>query len=155
MKILRLFHKSKKEKEEKVETGKESPKPLELKVFCGDNVDVYNALEETYPMNILSFPNDFLMEETLEKAREKEKSGDLYSVGLEYRIAGQIALCNGDIEGVRNFFGKAQKLTGKRYLILGVVLKSAVEKAQKYHQEKKKEKEEEEERKKKNKSVQI
>jgi hypothetical protein len=48
-------------------------------------------------------------------------------------MAGQIALFKGDIEGVKRFFGKAQKLTGKRYLILAVA-ERAIERAQEYYE---------------------
>ena len=78
------------------------------------------------------------MEDTLGKAKAKEESGNLYMAGLEYRMAGQIALFNDDIERVKEFFGKAQELTGKRYLILAV-LDRAVEKARDYYQKKKEE----------------
>jgi hypothetical protein len=139
MKILKLFHRRKKEEKEKVEVVVRQPP--ELKLICGDDDEVYKALEETLLLNILSLPSkEFSMEEALERARareeaaraEKEETEDL-RVGLEYRMAGQIALFKGDIEGVKRFFGKAQKLTGKRYLILAVA-ERAIEKAQEYYE---------------------
>ena len=137
MKIVKLFHRSRKEKEEKVEIAVQQPSELEL--ICGDDKEVYEALNETLLLNILSLPSrEFSMEEALEKAKEKEGSGDLYMAGLEYRMAGQIALFNGDIGRAKEFLGKAQELTGKRYLILAV-LDRAVEKARDYYQKKKEE----------------
>ncbi len=169
MKILRqLFHRSKKEKEEKVETVKESSKPSELQVICGDDRETYQALERTLLLDILSHPSrEYSIEETLKRAKAKEEAaiteGEktkredlLYSAGLDWHLAGQIALFNaalfnGDIENVKEFFGKAKELTGKPYPILAI-LERAIEKARDFYQKKK---EEEEKKQKKSKSVQI
>ena len=164
MKILRLFHKkAKEEKKEKVVV-----KPTELQVICGDDNEVYQALEKTLLSNILSRPSgEYSIEETLKRAKAKEEAARtegektkkedlLYNAGLEWHLAGQIALFNaalfnGDIKSVKEFFGKAKELTGKPYPILAI-LERAVEKARDFYQKKK---EEEEEKQKKSKSVQI
>ena len=158
MKILKFFKRKKEKKEEK--KAEVVRQPSELELICGDDHKVYEALERTLLLNIRSLSSkEFSIEETLNKARAKEevaraakgeaeKKDLLYDAGLEYHFAGQIALTkialsesNGDIEPVeleplKEFFGKAQELTGRPYPILNI-LEGAVKKAQEYYQEKK------------------
>jgi len=117
-----------KKEEEKVKAVVRQPSLL--KVLCGEDKELYNAL--SYAL-LINSPEWILIEEVLEKASKKEEAGDLDGAGLEYRTAGQHSLFTGDVEGVKKYFGKAQELTGKEYLILKMP-ERAVSKAKEYYQ---------------------
>jgi len=130
MKILKFFNRKKKE-EKKVEAVVRQPS--ELEILCGGDKKVYLALFDT--LLLKPPPKEFSIKGALEEARQKEEAGDILGVGLCYLLAGQISLFNGDVEGVKTYFGRYQELTGKKLTILDLgIPERAVEVAKVYYQ---------------------
>lgn len=109
--LKKLFKKEKREEEirktEKTET--------ELKIFCGEDTEVYEALYTT----MLLHPKDLSI--SMEEAAER---GD-------YVIAGALALWKGDLQKVKEYFGKKAEQSGKKLKILEIP-ERAIKKAQEY-----------------------
>lgn len=134
MKILSILKKLRPRKKEKIEEKKEEKvvtrKPSLLKRVCDGDEEAYEALREALAFKRPSDPVD----ELLKKASASEEAGDPLGIaGQYYRTLGQISLADGDIEGVKGHFKKAQELTGKRYSILEIP-ERAVSKAKEYYQ---------------------
>jgi len=120
--IKRLFRK--KEVEEK-------PKLTELEQICLNDSEVYEALKDTMFLNPLRI--DVSFDNAVSNARKFEKEKNYLKAALWYKIAGGLAIYKGDINKVRECFGKYAKLTGKKLKILEVT-EEAVKKAQEYYQ---------------------
>jgi hypothetical protein len=67
-----------------------------------------------------------------ENAKKSEKEKDLVSSRMWYEIAGGLAIYEGNVEKVVEYYEGAQRVTGKKYLILENPEK-AVTKAQEYY----------------------
>ena len=81
----------KREKEEKKEDElpqikKEEPKPSELDIFCGDDKELYGALQYTMFLDPKIIVDS--MDGAVEKAKELEKNGDNLRARIQYLIAG-------------------------------------------------------------------
>ena len=110
--LEKLFKKKKKEEEirktEKTET--------ELETLCGEDTEVYEALYTT----ILLHPQ--ALSTSMEEAAER---GD-------YGTAGGLALWKGDLQKVKEYFGKKAEQNGKKLKILEIP-ERAIKKAQEYY----------------------
>ena len=74
------------------------------------------------------------MKEAVKKAKDFEKSGNLITAKMWYETAGGLAIWQGNVKKVKQYFGKCQKLSpDKSYLILKIP-ERAVAKAQEYYQ---------------------
>ena len=126
---MRFFGRKKKEETLKnVETAKESV--TELEKLCGNDKEVYEALLNTMFLNPKKI--DVSLEDAVKRAKNFEKNKDLLRAKVWYEIAGGLALYKGDAKKVKEYFGKCEKISGEKYLILKNVEK-AVNKAQEYY----------------------
>lgn len=91
---------------------REETKLPDLEAVCGDDSEVYEALQDTM------FLTPWRLTETMEEAAEKGS----------YMTAGGLALYKGDVEKVKEYF----RLTGRKLKILEIP-ERAVEKAQEYY----------------------
>jgi len=128
----------KKKKEEVIENAKEKSESTELETFCSDAPEILEALKDTMFINPLRF--DVSLKDALSKAKQFEKEGDNIRAALWYRIAGGLAIYEGDVSKVKDYFGRYAKLTGRKLKILEVT-EEAVKKAQEFYQRYLKEKE--------------
>ena len=117
---------------EEVQTG-----PTELEKLCAGNSEVLEALRDTMFLDPTKI--DVSLEDALTNAKEMEEAKDKLRAAMWYRIAGGLAIYEGDVSKVREYFGKYAKLTGKKLKILEVT-EEAVKKAQEYYQKYLKEK---------------
>jgi len=130
MGLLDFF--KRKEKKEKVETVAEPTKQLtELEQLCGDDKETYEALFNTMFLDPRKI--GISMKEAAENARKFEKEKDLTRAKVWYQIAGGLAIYEGDVEKVVEYFGKCEKLSGENYPILKNPEK-AVAKAREYYE---------------------
>jgi len=117
---------------EEVQTG-----PTELEKLCAGNSEVLEALRDTMFLDPTKI--DVSLKDALANAKEMEKAKDKLRAAMWYRIAGGLAIYEGGVSKVREYFGKYAKLTGKKLKILEVT-EEAVKKAQEYYQKYLKEK---------------
>ena len=96
----------------------EKPKLTELEQICLNDSEVYEALKDTMFLNPLRI--DVSFDDAVSNARKFEKEKNYLKAALWYKIAGGLAIYKGDINKVRECFGKYAKLTGKKLKILEV-----------------------------------
>ncbi len=104
-----------------------------LEKICGDDRKAYEALRRT----MLLDPRKALatMEEAEERAKEFEKEEDMGRARTWYETAGGLAIYNGDVEGVKKYFGKAAKINPDISYPILLMPERAVAKAQEFYQE--------------------
>ncbi len=131
MRILQRLFKGK-EKEKKFGEILEEKKEAfsRLKELCSTDIEVFEALKDTLFLDPRKI--NFSLNDAVSKARELEKSKDTLRAAVWYRIAGGLAIYEGDASKVREYFGKYAELTGRQPKILQIP-DEAVKKAQEYY----------------------
>jgi hypothetical protein len=106
------------------------PKMSDLEQLCGGDKETYNALS---PVLFLD-PRKIAVpvKQAADNAKKSEKEKDLVSARMWYEIAGGLAIYEGNVEKVAEYYEGAQRVTGQKYLILENPEK-AVAKAQEYY----------------------
>lgn len=117
----------------KGKSGAEPAKSLTaLEQVCGNDKETYEAL---FPVIFLDPRKvDASMAEAVEKAKSAEKKKDISLARMWYEVAGGLALYEGNVNKVVEYYGEAQRVSGDKYLILGNADK-AVAKAQEYYKQ--------------------
>ena len=126
----RLFG-SKKQEKIKEESEKEAGL-TELERLCSDDLEVFEALKTTMFLDPRKV--DVSMKDAVARAKELEKAEDNLRAAIWYKIAGGLAIYEGKVSKVKEYFGKYAKLTKKDLKILEIPEK-AVEKAQEYYEQ--------------------
>jgi hypothetical protein len=118
-------------KKESVEIKTEQQRQItELEQLCGDDKETYEALLNTMFLDPRKV--GVTMKEAAENAKKFEKENDLVRAKVWYQIAGGLAIYEGDVKKVVEYFSKCEKLSGVSYPILKNPEK-AVAKAQEYY----------------------
>ena len=118
----------KKEKKIDIETKKTI---TELEQLCGDDKETYEALHHT--MFLDPRKPETSMKEAAENAKKSEKAKDLVKARTWYEIAGGLAIYEGNVKKVVEFFTECEKISpDTKYPILKNPEK-AVDKAQEYY----------------------
>lgn len=133
----RLRRKKKKEEVKKEEVKKEEKTDLEI--LCADDREAYEALYQTMPLDPRGIKES--MEEATIRAEEFEKSGDLIEARIWYEAAGRLAIYEGNVAKVKQYFGKCKKLFPNTGYPILEIPERAVKKAQEYYQKHLKEEE--------------
>jgi hypothetical protein len=111
----------------------EPVKPLtELQKLCEDDKETYEALMNTMFLDPRKV--GMSMKEAAENAKKAEKEKDFVKASVWYRTAGGLAIYEGDVKKVVEFFSEVEKISGTKYLILKHPEK-AVAIAQQYYKE--------------------
>ena len=124
MAFLWKLRKKEREEAEKILT--------ELELLCADEPEVYEALKDTMFLDPRKIEYD--IKEAAEKAKNFEKEKDYVNAAFWYRIAGGLALYHGDVEKVKQFFGKLAKLRPDLNLKILEIPDKAVKKAKEYYE---------------------
>lgn len=125
----RLLRRKKTEREKSPEKVEETT--TELEKFLSNDKETYEALQR----NMLLDPRkiEVSVKEAVEKAKEFEKKGDILRARVWYEVAGGLAIYEGDVKKVKEYFSKCAKLSPNiEYPILKNT-ESAVQKAQEYY----------------------
>jgi len=119
-----------KKEDEKI-SAKQEEVISELEEVCKNDKGVYEALFDT--MFLDPRKTGVSMEEAADKAKTFEKNKDLLNARVWYEIAGAMAIYEGNVKKVKEYFGKCEKLSSnKKYKILEDPEK-AVAKAQEFY----------------------
>ena len=109
---LGFFRKKEKEavetKKDAHVTSKTEPKTL-LDELCGGNKELREALSRALLLNPETTVKEGI-ESHVEKAEEYEKAQRITNARIEYQIAGQIALHDGKLQQMQEFFKKAAEI---------------------------------------------
>jgi hypothetical protein len=101
-----------------------------LQQLCVDDNETYNAL---FPVMLLDPRKvDASVKEAADQAKKSEKKKDFAGARMWYEIAGGLAIFEGNVKGVVDYYSAAERVTGQDYLILKNPEK-AVAKAQEYY----------------------
>ncbi|MGQ9544841.1 MAG: hypothetical protein ACUVQX_03550 [Candidatus Bathycorpusculaceae bacterium] len=125
MGILDRFRKKKEEK--KTETAKTI---TELEEICGDDKETYEALHNTMFLDPRKITTS--MKEAAENAKKFEKEKDFVKAKTWYQIAGGLAIYEGNVKKVVEYFSECEKISNTKYAILKNP-ERAVAKAQEYY----------------------
>lgn len=129
MGLLDIFKRKKKEDEGEKKTEKTM---TELEQICGDDKEAYEALIDTMFLDPTKI--GMTMKDAAEKAKKFLKDKDLIKAKWWFRVAGGLAIYEGDVKKVVEYFGECQKISpNEKYSILNNPEK-AVAKAQEYYQ---------------------
>jgi len=128
--MLGLLDRFRKKEEKKIDI--ETKKTItELEQLCGDDKETYEALHHT--MFLDPRKPGISMKEAAENAKKFEKAKDLVKVRTWYEIAGGLAIYEGNVKKVVEFFTECEKISPDiKYPILKNPEK-AVDKAQEYY----------------------
>ena len=111
--MLRILDRFRKKTKIEVETA--TP-VTELQQFCGDDKETYEALINTMFLDPRKI--EISMKEAAENAKRSEKEKDFVKASVWYRTAGGLAIYEGDVKKVVEFFTEREKISGTKYLIL-------------------------------------
>jgi hypothetical protein len=126
--ILDRFRKKKEEKKTDTETVKMI---TELEQICGEDKETYEALHNTMFLDPRKITTS--MKEAAENAKKFEKAKDFIKARTLYEIAGGLALYEGNVKKVVEYFSECEKISpNTKYPILKNPEK-AVAKAQEYY----------------------
>ena len=102
----------------------------DLEQLCGDDKQTYEALHHTMFLDPRKIGAS--MKEAAENARKFTKERNLGRARIWYDIAGGLAIYEGDVKKVVEFFSESQKISGLKYPIV-VDADKAVAKAQEFY----------------------
>jgi len=128
--VLGLLDRLRRKKEEKTEVESIRQR-TELEQLCGDDKETYEALLNTMFLDPRKIGTS--MKEAAENARKFEKAKDFVKARTWFEIAGGLAIYEGNVKKVAEFFRECEKLQPEtKYPILKNPEK-AVAKAQEYY----------------------
>jgi len=128
--MLGLLDRFRKKKKTNVETTKTISK---LEQLCGDDKEIYEALFNT--MFLDPRKTGTSMKEAADNAKKFEKAKDFVRARTWYEIAGGLAIYEGNVKKVVEFFSEIEKISpDTKYTILKNPEK-AVAKAQEYYKQ--------------------
>lgn len=104
-----------------------------LEKICGDDEETYEALRNTLILDPKKV--DVSMKDAAEAAKRYEKNKDTIRAVVMYRLAGGLALHEGNVEKVVEYFTEAQRLQPKEKFPILKGPEKAVEKAQEYYKQ--------------------
>lgn len=119
-------------RKEKEEINVKPEKSLtELEEICRGNQETYNTLSNMMFLDPKKL--DVSISDAAKKAKESEKARDLLKAKVWYEIAGRLAIYEGDVKKVIEYFSKCEKISPEtKYPILKNP-KKAVATAQEYY----------------------
>jgi hypothetical protein len=128
------FKRKKKNEAEPAPTGTVEPRSVSLlEKICGDDKETYEALQNTLILDPKKV--DVSMKDAAEAAKRYEKNRDTIRAVVMYRLAGGLALHEGNAEKVVEYFTEARRLQPKEKFPILKLPDKAVEKAQEYYQQ--------------------
>lgn len=131
MGFLDRLRRKKKKEEAKKEEAKKGEK-TDLEILCADDREAYEALYQTMPLDPRNIKES--IEEAAEKAKNFKKSGDLIEARAWYETAGRLAIYQGNVAKVKQYFGECKKLFPNTDYPILEIPERAVKKAQEYYQ---------------------
>jgi hypothetical protein len=88
----------------------------DLQQLVGNDKETYDALAETMFLNPKNI--DPSMKQAADNAKKAQDDGDRAKAGMWYHVAGGLAIYEGNVKKVIEYYGAAEKLIGRHYTIL-------------------------------------
>jgi ABC-type glycerol-3-phosphate transport system substrate-binding protein len=129
--VASLSKSSKKKKSEpKKSVVQQTEKLSDLQQLIGNDKDTYEALSSVMFLNPKNIEPS--MKQAIDSAKEAEAKGDKPKAGMFYQVAGGLAIYEGNVKKVVEYYSMAEKMTGRHFAILKSPEK-AVAVAQEYY----------------------
>lgn len=126
----RIFGRRKEGKKSSVPAVHKVEKISELEQLAGDDKITYEALAQVMFLDPRKV--EASMKEAVDNAKKAEKDGDIAKAGMWYEVAGGLAIYEGNVKKVVEYYGEARRVIRREYKILGSPEK-AVALAQEYY----------------------
>ena len=120
----------KKKSEPKKSVVQRTEKLSDLQQLIGNDKDTYEALSSVMFLNPKNIEPS--MKQAIDSAKEAEAKGDKPKAGMFYQVAGGLAIYEGNVKKVVEYYSMAEKMTGRHFAILKSPEK-AVAVAQEYY----------------------
>jgi len=104
----------------------------QLEQLCKDDPENYEALRDTMFLDPRKI--EASLDDAVKNAKKFEKVKDKVLASLWYRIAGGLAIYEGDVAKVKEYFSKYQNLSSQKNFPILKNTEKAVAKAQEYYQ---------------------
>jgi hypothetical protein len=114
--LSRIFGKKKEEKKQAVQIVEEPHKMSELEQLAGDDKTSYEALAQVMFLDPRKI--EASMKQAVDNAKKAEKDGDIAKAGMWYEVAGGLAIYEGNVKKVVEYYGEAHRVIGRDYKIL-------------------------------------
>lgn len=88
----------------------------DLQQLVGNDKETYDALAETMFLNPKNI--DPSMKQAADNAKKAQDDGDRAKAGMWYHVAGGLAIYEGNVKRVIEYYSVAEKLIGRHYAIL-------------------------------------
>jgi hypothetical protein len=128
--LPRIFGKRKEENEPKIHAVRRTEKISNLEQLAGNDKTTYEALAQIMFLDPRKIETP--MEQAVDNAKKSEKDGDTAKAGMWYEVAGGLAIYEGNVKKVIEYYGEARRVIGREYKILESPEK-AVALAQEYY----------------------
>lgn len=130
---LGLLDRFRRKKEEEKKEVKPEKSLTELEEFLGDDQETYEALSNAMFLDPRKI--DVSMSDAIKNAKKFEKDKELVRARVWYEIAGGLAIYEGDVKKVKEYFSMCEKISPEtKYPILKKP-EEAVARAQEYYKE--------------------
>jgi hypothetical protein len=115
--MLGLLDRFRKKKDKEKINDETAPMITELEQLCGDDKETYDAL--VHAMFLDPRKIETSIKDAVEEAGRFEKTKDLVRARTMYEVAGGLAIYEGDLDKVVEFFSKCEELLpDRKYPIL-------------------------------------
>lgn len=117
-------------KDEKVSQAVSGGTVSQLEQLAQGDRELYEALSASMFLDPRKIETS--MKQAVENAKKSEKDGDTAKAGMWYEVAGGLAIYEANVKKVVEYYRDAERVTGRKYLILNNPEK-AVAVAQEYY----------------------
>ena len=128
--MSRIFRRRKKEEKPTDHTLHEQKRTSELEQLAGNDKMAYEALAQVMFLDPRKI--EASMKQAVDNAKKAEKDGDIAKAGMWYEVAGGLAIYEGNVKKVVEYYSEAHRVIGREYKILESPEK-AVALAQEYY----------------------
>lgn len=115
--MQRIFGRRKGEKKPSVPAVHKAEKISELEQLAGNDKMTYEALAQVMFLDPRKI--EVSMKDAVENAKKAEKEGDIAKAGMWYEVAGGLAIYEGNVKKLVEYYGEARRVIGREYKILG------------------------------------
>ena len=114
--MSRIFRRRKREEKSTAQTVHEKKRTSELEQLAGDDKTAYEALAQVMFLDPRKI--EASMKQAVDNAKKAEKDGDIAKAGMWYEVAGGLAIYEGNVKKVVEYYGEAHRVIGREYKIL-------------------------------------
>lgn len=111
--MSRIFRRGKVEKKQ---ADQPTTKVSDLEQLAGNDQMTYEALAQAMFLDPRKIETP--MKQAVENAKKSERDGDLAKAGMWYEVAGGLAIYEGNVKKVVEYYGEAQRILHREYAIL-------------------------------------